>query len=164
MDSKRITKILFLIYLLALSWIIIFKMQFSLSHLPHIRNLNLIPFRESVTVNGELYLNEVAENVLAFVPFGIFMAMLLPQKRFAVKAAPVFAASLFYESTQFLFAIGASDITDLIGNTLGGIMGIGIFYLLTKILGERAYKIVNILLLAGAAGMLLLIGLLVVLN
>ncbi len=33
------------------------------------------------------------------------------------------------EVLQFVLAIGATDITDLIGNTLGGIVGIGVFYL-----------------------------------
>lgn len=55
MKSKKCTLGLLIFYLTALSWIIIFKLQFSIADLPHLRNINLIPFAESVIVNGTVY-------------------------------------------------------------------------------------------------------------
>lgn len=40
MKSKRVTFGLLVFYLIALTWIIIFKLQFSLENLPHMRNIN----------------------------------------------------------------------------------------------------------------------------
>lgn len=55
MKSKKCTLGLLIFYLTALSWIIIFKLQFSIADLPHLRNINLIPFAESVIVNGTVH-------------------------------------------------------------------------------------------------------------
>ena len=44
-----------------------------------------------------------------------------------------FFISLGIEVLQFVLSIGATDITDLIGNTFGGIVGILVFYLFSKV-------------------------------
>ena len=54
MQSKKLTKGLFIVYLLALTWIIIFKLQLSFKDLDHLRGVNLIPFRGYVIVNGTI--------------------------------------------------------------------------------------------------------------
>ena len=56
-----------------------------------------------------------------------------------------FFISLGIEVLQFILAIGATDITDLLGNTLGGIIGIGVFYLFSKLFKNKTNKIINIL-------------------
>lgn len=60
--------------------------------------------------------------------------MLKSNWSFIKKIIPIFLTSLIVEILQYIFAVGATDITDLIGNTLGGVIGIGIFYLLIKLL------------------------------
>ena len=55
----------------------------------------------------------------------------------------VLGISLAYEIIQFIFAIGASDITDLISNTLGGIIGIALVYVLSIVLKDKTHKILN---------------------
>lgn len=164
MESKKITKCLLTVYLLALTWIILFKMQTSPDSLPHIRNVNLIPFGGSAITNGTIDLDEIINNLSAFIPFGIFTGMLLEKKSFIKKIAPIFFTSLAFEVLQFVFAIGASDITDLLMNTMGGILGTGCFYVLLNLLKNRVYKILNILCLIGMIFLLLLIGLLLFAN
>lgn len=155
---------LFIIYFLFLIWIILFKLQFSFAYLDHIRNINLIPFSGSVIVNGKVDFLEIIDNVLAFVPYGIFICMLKSQSSFTIKVIPIFMTSLLFEILQFIFAIGASDITDLIANTLGGIIGIGIFFVMSKIFKEKAYKIVNIITLIAAIMLISLVVVLIVAN
>jgi glycopeptide antibiotics resistance protein len=46
---------------------------------------------------------------------------------------------------QIAFAIGRADITDVLTNTLGGIIGIGIYALLLKLLKGKTNTIINIL-------------------
>ena len=55
--QKCLTTALFTVYVLAIIWIILFKMQL----IPVVtqRSLNLIPFGESVIVNGKLDISEI---------------------------------------------------------------------------------------------------------
>lgn len=85
MKSKKLTAGLFAFYFLALTWIILFKMQFSWRDLPHLQGINLIPFGASLVVNGRMNLGEIIQNALAFVPFGIFMRVLLQKKPLAMQ-------------------------------------------------------------------------------
>ena len=45
-------------------------------------------------------------------------------------------------SIQYIFCLGASDITDLITNTTGVLVGVGLYYLLKKIFKEKTNKII----------------------
>lgn len=69
-------KILFVIYLSALVWIIIFKLQFSINNIDRVRSINLIPFKGVTIVNHRIDISEIVNNVIIFVPFGIYMKML----------------------------------------------------------------------------------------
>lgn len=46
--------------------------------------------------------------------------------------------SLFLETLQYLLAMGASDITDVINNTLGAVIGVLLWKAFRKIAGEKA--------------------------
>jgi len=159
-NQNKITAGLFAIYLFALTWIIVFKMQFSLQGLPDFRKINLIPFAGSAKVNNQIYFNEIIYNVLAFIPFGIYISMLKPNWSFLKKIAVIAGVSLLFEVLQFIFAIGASDITDLIGNTLGGIIGVGVYIVFCKLFSTKANKILNIL---TSLGVIFLVALVLVL-
>ena len=62
--------------------------------------------------------------VLMFMPFGIYLCLLLPKSRFGVKLLLISVVSLLLEICQYILAIGRSDITDLITNICGGLFGI----------------------------------------
>ena len=68
--------------------------------------------------------------------------------------------SLVFEVAQWIFALGASDITDLITNTVGGALGTILYVSLRKLFKGKEVKIVSII---GAVLEILFIGLLVVL-
>lgn len=162
--QRNLTTILFTVYFFILIWILLFKMSFSfdffLDAIHGNRSINLIPFSESVIVNGKIYINEIINNILVFVPVGIYTCMLNPKWPFIKKISLSFFISLSIEVLQFIFAIGATDITDLIGNTLGGIVGIGIFYIFTKIFKNKTIKVLNIL---ASIATVVLVGLLSIL-
>lgn len=163
---KNLTRGLLLIYLLALTWIILFKMQFPLSEIgkTDYRNINLIPFRGSAVINGKIELSEIILNVIAFVPYGVYVSMLKKDWNLFQKAAPVFITSFLYEALQYICAIGASDITDLLGNTMGGLAGIALFWLLSKIMKENTIKIINALAAIGTIFALSFMGILIAAN
>jgi glycopeptide antibiotics resistance protein len=143
--QRNLTRILFAIYFLILVWILLFKMSFSLDELYKSRSINIIPFMGSVVVNGRIYINEIIDNILVFIPLGIYICMLKEDWSILRKISVGFFISLGIEVLQFILAIGATDITDLIGNTLGGIIGIGVFYLFSKVFKNKTNKIINIL-------------------
>lgn len=144
MRSKKITLGLLIFYLLALTWIIVFKLQFSVENLSHLRNINLIPFHESVIVNGKIYLKEIIQNVLVFIPFGLLIHALWEQESLLKQFLPIISTSLLFEVLQFLFAVGASDITDIITNSLGGVIGIMIAVMLSKVSRRHWVKLINV--------------------
>lgn len=159
--EQKITLVLLVIYLIILTWIILLKTQFSFSTLGHYRSVNLIPFAGSVVINGKVDLDEILNNFIVFIPVGLYLGMLMPKSSPLRKIAPIFGLSLLYEVIQFIFAIGASDITDLIMNTLGGAAGIFLVFLITKLLKEKTVKILNIAAIICTAAITAFIALLI---
>ncbi|MHB8127509.1 MAG: VanZ family protein [Mobilitalea sp.] len=155
-NQVKLTFGLFIVYFSVLTWIILFKMQFSLNDLPHFRGLNLIPFAGSVVKNNQLDYSEIILNVIIFIPFGLYLSMIELNWSFWKKIILIAGVSLLFELLQFLFAIGGTDITDLISNTLGGVVGIGFYIVFSKILKEKTNKILNILALIGTICFVLL--------
>lgn len=168
MKSRKhnITKGLFIVYIIILTWIILFKLQFDISSLEtmNLRSINLIPFAGSLIINNRVDISEIILNVAIFVPFGIYVCMLKEEWSFIKKVIPIFITSLVFETLQYIFALGASDITDLIGNTLGGIIGIAVFMLLSKIFNNNTIKIINVLALIVTIIVVLFLGLVIFAN
>jgi len=160
-NQVKLTFGLFIVYFVLLIWIIVFKMQYSLNDLPNFRGLNLIPFAGSIIKNNQLDYSEIIQNVIVFIPFGLYLSMIKPDWPFWKKSISIAGVSLSFELMQFLFAIGGADITDLIGNTLGGVVGIGSYIVFSRILKEKTIKILNILALTGTICIVLLLGLLI---
>ena len=158
-NEKKITVALLIVYLLILSWIILFKLQFSFSALDHIRQINLLPFGGSVIANGKIDFDEIINNVIVFIPVGAYFSLLFKNKSVLKAIGSVLGISFVYEIIQFIFAIGASDITDLLGNTLGGVIGIALFVLFAKILDKNTVKILNILATIGTTLVVIFLGL-----
>ena len=158
--QRNLTRILFAVYFLILVWILLFKMSFSIDELYKNRSINIIPFMGSVIVNGKIDTSEIINNIIVFIPVGIYVCMLKKDWSILKKISVGFFISLGIEVLQFVLAIGATDITDLIGNTLGGIIGIGVFYLFSKVFKNKTNKIINIL---ASIATILLIGLISIL-
>lgn len=96
--SKKMTMGLLLVYLIVLTWIIVFKMEFDISLLQctNFRNINLIPFGDSLVVNGHIDASEILLNVIAFIPFGIYLSIVKNKWNFFQKVLPIFLVSLSY--------------------------------------------------------------------
>lgn len=144
-SEKRntLTSVLFAIYLLALTRIILFKLPFYSGNVDLVREINMIPLLGSFDDNGVIRWGEIIGNILVFIPFGIYLCMLKRKWSYAKKILPITGLSLSFEVIQFIFAIGRTDITDILGNTLGGIIGIGIYASLYKVFKTRTDKAIN---------------------
>lgn len=108
------------------------------------RSINLIPF---ASIAGYLFTDSAATarfafgnvvgNILVFAPLGAYLAV--PTRRSLAKNMLIIVAvSVAVEIIQGVFALGASDIDDVILNGLGGLLGILVYRLLLSILRTRA--------------------------
>lgn len=70
--SNFLVLILFILYMVLLIWIILFKLQFSIRELETFRSINLIPFHNNNEVGAIFHLKEIFENIAIFAPLGIF--------------------------------------------------------------------------------------------
>lgn len=125
---KVLSRTLFAAYLLMLLWLVLFKFSYDPIAVVRdfqTRSLNLIPFARSHT-------NEVVSNIIAFIPFGVMLGVDLKHLPFKYKITAIFGFSLAVEVIQFALAIGVSDITDVIMNTLGGFSGLALYYFVSK--------------------------------
>lgn len=143
--QKNMAFIVFGGYFLLLIWLILFKFQIDISNMDTIRSINVIPFHYSNEIGGKFHLKEVIYNVLVFVPLGVYIQFFKPKWPFLLKTLLGLCISFIFECLQYIFSIGASDITDIIDNTLGGILGILMAMILEKIYKEKSITIVNVI-------------------
>ena len=140
--SKMISYIVFGAYLFLLTWLVLFKFAFTIEEIPHLRQLNLIPFHYETSVAYITHMKEVIYNILIFVPAGVYFTAFLGKRKWWLGIGASFFVSLTFETVQWIFSIGVSDITDLIMNTTGVLVGVGLYYLLKKIFKEKTNKII----------------------
>ena len=117
-----------------------------------------IPFYYSKGTNT--HLKEVLYNIIVFVPLGVYLQIFKEDWKKATKCLVVIGISFLFEVVQFIFAIGTSDVTDLIGNTLGGIIGMLFCIVMKKIAPKKFISIINgsgVLIESVAIGLMLLL-------
>jgi glycopeptide antibiotics resistance protein len=159
--TNRLTTVLFIIYLIALYWILLFKLGVRFSYMKS-RRIRLIPFSEVFSSSGKIDVGEIVLNILIFVPLGIYGGILCRRWPFKKKLFFFFLISLTVEVLQFILAVGAFDITDIITNTLGGIIGLMMFNGVEKAFKNsvKTQKLINIIAATGTALMILFLVLL----
>lgn len=136
MDLKKrrskMIPVLFVTYSVLLVWIILFKLSFSAAEwkaMTGVRSINFIPFYYKDAVG--FHFAEVMKNVIIFIPFGLYLKMMDVENKNAVLYVLVFSFAL--ELCQFVFKMGASDITDILTNTAGTAAGVLFYLLLIKV-------------------------------
>jgi glycopeptide antibiotics resistance protein len=142
--------------LIALYWILLLKLGVRFSYMRN-RRANLIPFSEPSILNSENILN-----VVIFVPLGIYAGILFERWIFGKKLLFFFLLSLLVEGLQYILRLGAFDVTDIITNTLGGVIGLVIFKAIEKAFNNsvKAQKFINKIAATGTVLMILLLVLL----
>jgi glycopeptide antibiotics resistance protein len=137
--SRTIEYVALAVYILVLVWIVLLKLHTDdFGDLVGRRSLNLVPF--GGTASGGLGSSELAVNVLVFIPLGVLVYLAARERNLARVFLPIVGLSLTFEIVQYIFGIGASDITDIITNSAGGLIGIGIAWLGLRLLGDRGQR------------------------
>src|SRR4249919_1466005 len=90
-STNKLTIVLFVIYLIALFWILLFKLGVQFSYMEN-RNVNLIPFND-----GKIDVGEIILNVVIFVPLGIYAGVIFKRRSFGTKLFFFFLISSMFE-------------------------------------------------------------------
>lgn len=130
--------VVFVLYLALLLKLLLFSRALGSE-----RSLNLVPF---ATISDYLSsdsagvkrfaIGNVLGNVMAFVPLGAFLPLLRRRPGSGMNLFIVVCVSVVVEIIQGVFGLGASDVDDVILNTLGGLLGILFFTLLRVFLRQ----------------------------
>jgi glycopeptide antibiotics resistance protein len=160
--TNKLTSVLFVIYLIVLFWILLFKFGVQFSYMER-RSVSLIPFNELFIANGKLDLSEIILNMVIFVPLGIYAGVLFQRWTWKNKFLFFFLMSFMFEALQFILRIGAFDITDIITNTSGGVIGLLIYEVVEKLFNNRV-RAKNFINVVATAGTIVMVSLLILLK
>ena len=142
-DTKKTIKwlmnVVFLVYLLMLLRMTVFRNGFVDSDVFSNGPLNLVPFSDLIRIaNNDMgvFIYLALGNIVVFMPFGFFIAWYEKNVGLAVVTLWGFFLSLGIELSQYVFGTGVTEIDDIILNTLGcllgGIIERAIYYLYLK--------------------------------
>lgn len=146
---KKLNNFLFYLYFFFILFALLFKFGevFTLTNWHPFATpfsaINFIPFAKSSM------LAEILFNVVIFIPFGMLASGHFSKIR--TVCLVIVLTSLSIESLQFIFSCGVSDITDLITNSLGGLLGVFAYKLGLR---EKATAILLILFLLALLALL----------
>lgn len=156
---QRTLILLFTVYLALLVWIVVFKL-----HVPYLgeaamRDIKLVPFVRTAT-HGASAPREVFANLALFVPFGLYLGLVARSWPWWRAAGAIAGTSLLLEVAQYVLAVGKSDLTDVLVNTAGGMLGIGLLALARRSLRRRTAIVMTGILATGTVLALGMSGLL----
>ena len=134
----------FVVYLALLAWVVLWKLEVPwigdgalLAH-----PIKLVPFVASGEAGASTPI-EVFINLVLFMPFGLFLGALAPGWGWWRATGVLVGSSLVLEIVQHLIATGSFDITDLIVNTAGGLLGFALVVVVRVRLGDRWLVVVT---------------------
>lgn len=137
---RILSGVVFIIYLVFLIYFMFFAEGLGRGIVSSEYKYNLIPFKEisrfikywKILGVGAVAANLLG-NVVAFVPFGMFLPGLINNRySYFGMAVLSFDMSLLIELLQLASKVGSFDVDDLILNTVGGLIGYCIFRYLFK--------------------------------
>jgi glycopeptide antibiotics resistance protein len=129
---RTLSRVLLAVYLLTLLWLVLFKLSYDIGSIltsHQTRSLNLIPF----VTYGQTGLSETVSNFVIFIPFGLLLSLNFKTVAWWRLTLTVLLFSLAVETLQYVLAIGTTDATDVVTNTLGGLAGVMLYRLVNLI-------------------------------
>ena len=134
-----ISKICFVIYMIVLVYFLLLSDGFGRTQRYQEYHFNLIPLQEIIRfVKYREYIDffsvivNLLGNVVAFMPFGALIRWVINRKvRWYQAMGYTFLFSLSVELLQLAAKVGVFDVDDLLLNTLGGLLGFWVYWMLS---------------------------------
>ena len=146
---RQIATVLFIVYMVALILVLVLKLPTSLginSIKAAMENHKIVrmepqpvPFKTTLFyINRMEIINDwfgknLICNIVAFIPFGMLLPILLKKKRIIKTIMAGIFLSAIIETLQYATGLGQMDIDDVILNGLSTVIGVGGFSLLAHI-------------------------------
>lgn len=136
----------FVLYLFILFKILIYSRN-------EYRSINVVPFQSvmdyiltsDAVVHSFGFINIVG-NIILFIPLGVYLCLFKYDKRIGTNVLWILIISILVEITQYILGIGASDIDDVILNSLGGLLGAAAYRALSVIFkAENKVRVIIII-------------------
>lgn len=142
---RRAARLFFIIYMILLVYFLLLSDGFGRLEGYSQYRYNLVPFQEIIRfVKYRDYIDflsvllNLLGNVAAFMPFGALIRWVLDRKvRWYQAVGYTFLFSLSVELLQLVARVGVFDVDDLLLNTLGGLLGFFVYYVLLLINRRR---------------------------
>lgn len=126
----------FVFFILFLFWITLFKnvspLEIFTPNRFTYRRVSIIPFSDML--KGYYSNIDILGNIILFIPVGVYINLFIKKLKIYQKILLLPLISIFFELNQYIFSIGATDATDVVTNTIGGIIGMIFYWVLKKIL------------------------------
>ncbi len=144
---RKISIVFFVLYLIILVYFLFFAENMGRVTAERDYSYNLVPLKEikrfikyrQILGAKAVWLN-IAGNVAAFVPFGLFVIPVCDRKiKLAEAVILTIDVSLSVEIIQLFTKRGSFDVDDILLNTLGGIIG-AIAYLIHKRMERKGHN------------------------
>lgn len=128
---------IFILYIGILCYFLFFSEMFGRTEIQKEYRYNLTLFREikrfwiyRKQLGTMAWVINIIGNVAAFLPYGFFLPILSKKFQNCFKVFLLsFLLSLAVELLQLIFKVGCFDVDDLLLNTIGGVIGYGIYRL-----------------------------------
>jgi len=131
-NKKLIVGLIFIIYLLMLGYHLFLSDSIGKREIAESYRYNFVPFKEILRYIGNIHvigiklvLINIMGNVLAFVPFGIFVGYFLKNSKYTflktILLGLVFTVAI--EGIQLITRVGICDVDDILLNFIGVVTG-----------------------------------------
>lgn len=148
---KKISPFMLLIYFILLVLILVFKITQPEMFIGIIHRLatgekvtfaeehNIIPFKvigeyiQNAQAINDWFVKNLVGNILIFIPVGFLASLVLKKNKVWHVIIVGIVISLIIEILQAIFAVGRADIDDIILNTIGLLIGFGIYKLIYSV-------------------------------
>lgn len=130
---KYINYFLLFVYFFANLYLTLLSRPTNLYH-----HMELTPFWSYKAALYDLELREeVLLNILLYIPFGYLIHYAFPKLKWWTIVVSGFLMSGLTETIQLFFKLGLCEVDDLISNTLGTVIGVGLYRGYKRIVSKR---------------------------
>lgn len=134
--ARAVLFLLFTVFLALLVWAVMWKFDLPWVGDGGSKPAKLVPFVATEHF-GPSAPREVLANALLFLPFGLYVGALAGPRDWWRAVSGAAMLSLMFEIGQYVLGIGSADTTDLLMNTAGATLGVGLWAALRTMTGER---------------------------
>lgn len=121
--------VLFVLYIIAIGYITIFSRDGSSNDTSILLSFDSI--KQALDTRSLEPVNHLFLNMVMFIPVGVLLPAIYPSRlnSIGIVAMAGLMCSTLIESVQLFLRIGQCDIEDLVGNTLGAVIGLLLYRL-----------------------------------